>query len=207
MTILFVDTETDGLTNTKQDHRHPSQPHLVQLGMILTSDDGGGTYAVVDVIVRPDGWHIPTEAARIHGITQDIALEGGVPLAVACALFTNLRARANMIVAHNMAFDRLVMEAAIHRTGRTPASPGPEWQCTMEMASPVLNLPPTTRMQAAGFTKNKPPNLGECVKFLFGEELDGAHNALVDVRACARVYFELRRRAAAHETTGEGVAS
>lgn len=197
MTILFVDTETSGLTNTKQDHRHPSQPHLVQLGCLLTNDEGG-ELGSIDLIVRPEGYAIPTEAARVHGITTEIADMAGVPLVLAVAVFTNLRAKADKVVAHNQAFDRLVLEAAIHRTGRTPASPGPaDWDCTMEMASPVLAIPPTTRMVAAGFTKFKPPNLGECYRFLFDEELAGAHNALVDVRACARVYFELRRRAAA----------
>lgn len=196
MTLLFADTETTGLVNGKQDHRHPSQPHLVQLGLLLTTDDGG-ELGSVNLIVRPDGYVIPDQAAKVHGITTDIALSAGVPLVVAVALFTNLRARADLIVAHNQAFDRLVMDAAIHRTGRQPASPGPEWWCTMEAASPVVAIPPTTRMVAAGFTKFKPPNLGECVRFFFDEELTGAHDAMVDVRACARVYFALKSRAAA----------
>jgi hypothetical protein len=34
--------------------------------------------------------------------------------------------------------------------------------------------------------------LAECVKHFFGEDLAGAHDALVDVRACARVFFRLR---------------
>jgi DNA polymerase-3 subunit epsilon len=49
-------------------------------------------------------------------------------------------------------------------------------------------------MKKVGFTKWKPPNLGECYRFLFEEELVGAHGALTDAKACARVYFELQRR-------------
>jgi DNA polymerase-3 subunit epsilon len=62
------------------------------------------------------------------------------------------------------------------------------------MAVPVLNLPPTDKMRAAGFVKPKAPTLAECVRFLFDEELEGAHSAMVDCLACARVYRELINR-------------
>jgi DNA polymerase III epsilon subunit-like protein len=38
------------------------------------------------------------------------------------------------------------------------------------------------------------PKLSECIDFLFAERLEGAHDALVDARACSRIYFELQRR-------------
>jgi DNA polymerase-3 subunit epsilon len=62
----------------------------------------------------------------------------------------------------------------------------------MEAAAPIVNLPPTERMLAAGFNKPKAPKLEECIHHFFGETLAGAHDALVDVRACARVYFHLQ---------------
>lgn len=46
-------------------------------------------------------------------------------------------------------------------------------------------------MLAAGFTKPKPPKLEECIRHFFDEALEGAHDALVDVRACARVHRHL----------------
>jgi DNA polymerase III subunit epsilon len=152
--------------------------------------------ATVELIVKPDGWTIPEAAARVHGITTEIALASGVPLRLACAVFTNLRAMADLIVAHNWEFDRTVLAAAVARTGAKPAHPGPaESACTMQLATPIMMLPPTDRMRAAGFTKYKPPNLTECVQFFLGEELPNAHSALVDVQACRRVYFEIRARA------------
>jgi DNA polymerase III subunit epsilon len=56
----------------------------------------------------------------------------------------------------------------------------------------LVNLPPTAKMVAAGFNKPKPPKLAEVILFLFGEELQGAHDAMVDVRATARVHFHLQ---------------
>jgi len=44
-------------------------------------------------------------------------------------------------------------------------------------------------MIAAGRTNFKNPNLGEAYKFFTGKDLEGAHNAMVDVKACIEVYF------------------
>ena len=47
-------------------------------------------------------------------------------------------------------------------------------------------------MRAAGFNKPKSPKLEECIEHFFGEKLSGAHDAMVDVGACKRVYFNLK---------------
>ena len=62
----------------------------------------------------------------------------------------------------------------------------------MTSAAPIVNLPPTDRMRAAGRTGPKSPKLSECVQHFFSEEMIGAHDAMVDVRACARVFFHLK---------------
>lgn len=195
--ILFLDTETNGLIQSALPDDHPSQPHLVQIGLVL-ADESGAEWASAELIVRPDGWTIPQQAARVHGITTELARAAGVPLMLAVATFTNLRSIASKVVAHNHPFDDMVMRAAIHRTGKKPASPGPlERVCTMELSAPICNLPPTERMKAAGFTKPKPPTLMEAHRHLLGEEFQGAHGALVDARACMRVFFALKKLAEA----------
>jgi DNA polymerase-3 subunit epsilon len=197
--ILFYDTETDGLVHPGLPEDHPSQPHLVQLGCVL-ADESGAEWASVELIVRPDGYVIPDGAARVHGITTDLARAAGVPLMLAVATFTNLRALAHKVVAHNHPFDDLVMRAALYRTGRKPANPGPtERVCTMELAAPVCAIPPTDRMRAAGFTKYKPPSLMEAHRHLLGEEFQGAHGALADARACMRVFQALKKLAETKE--------
>jgi DNA polymerase-3 subunit epsilon len=192
--ILFVDTETTGLVNSQQPAEHESQPYLVQLGAILMTDVGSEVSSA-ELVIRPEGWNVPEGAARVHGITSGIANMIGVPLLTAMSVYTQLRANAEELVAYNLPFDETILAAAIHRTGRKPSHPGPKKQtCCMAMATPILALPPTARMKAAGFDKYKPPNLTEAYMFFFGEKFSGAHSALADCRAAARIYFEIKRR-------------
>lgn len=196
--ILFYDTETTGLPDFKAPSDAPHQPHIVQFAAILIDPETRVERAAIDLIACPDGWVIPDEIAAIHGITQDIALRVGIDERIIADMFADLRGIAEVEVAHNLPFDRRIMRIAMLRhLGMTreeiEANEGDiEQVCTMRLATPILNLPPTAKMAAAGFTKPKPPRLSECVKHFFGEDLDGAHNALNDVRACARVYFHLK---------------
>jgi DNA polymerase-3 subunit epsilon len=144
------------------------------------------------LIVKPDGWEIPRGASDVHGITTEIANQCGVPLALALATFSNLVKTSDDHVAHNEEFDQRVLQAQFHRLNRP--FPVVNAHCTKNLATPIVNLPPSERMRAAGFNKPKPPTLTECVDFFFGQKLEGAHDALVDTRACLRVYLEILRR-------------
>ena len=75
---IFFDTETTGVP---RDYKAPSKdtrnwPRMVQLGWILM-DDKGDKLSQKDYIIRPDGFTIPADASRIHGITTERALEEG----------------------------------------------------------------------------------------------------------------------------------
>lgn len=203
--ILFFDTETTGLPDARLPPDHAAQPHLVQLAALLVDDDGVER-ASVSLIIRPPV-DIPAEAAAIHGIDNGLAAAAGISPSAAVSMWSHLARRASLLVAHNIAFDMALMRTAWLRThGAADGAQlwdrlhaGRDIACTMRMATPVLNLPPTERMRAAGIHRPKSPRLEECVRHFFAQELAGAHDALVDVRACARVFFHLRaqERAAA----------
>lgn len=194
---LFFDTETTGFIHKELSPNHPSQPHLVELAAIL-AEPNGTVRGRIQYVVRPEGYEIPKVASDVHGITTAIAKRVGVPLAVAVGSFVNLRALAARMVAHNFPFDDVVIQAAIARTGRTPSHPGPTDRCcTMQLAMPILKLPPTPKMVAAGFDKYKPPSLSECWQLFFKEKLEGAHGAMADAAGCMRVYHHIRELQAA----------
>lgn len=189
---LAFDTETTGFVLAKEKPDHPGQPHLVELGCAVYDEDERER-VTLNLIIKPDGWTVPSGASTVHGITTEMAHALGVPLVVALAAFSNLAKLATRHAGHNVDFDLKVMMAQFHRIGRPfpPMNP----LCTKDLADPITRLPPTARMVSAGFGhKTKPPTLTECTKILFDEGLVGAHGALTDARACARVLFEIERR-------------
>ena len=188
--ILFFDTETTGFTRPRLSLSDPLQPHIVQLAAQLC-DEKERPVSGFSLIVNP-GVEIPEQVADIHGITTEKAAQLGVTLLMAMTLFEHLYRRADLLVAHNIKFDKAVMETAMTRNHGKETRIDKPLFCTMEKATPIVNLPPTDKMRAAGMTCPKAPKLAECIKHFFDEELDGAHDAMVDTIACARVYFHLK---------------
>ena len=192
MTVLFFDTETTGIPNFRLPIDDPCQPYLVQIAGILT-DDAGKVLAQLSMIVNSDV-DVPEAASNVHGITRERAAALGAPVPVVLAPFFHLWLRADLVVAHNLPFDEFVLKSAItrywgaHRT--LPEKPG---FCTLKASAPIVNLPATPRMLAAGIKGPKSPRLDEAYQYFFGDGvLSGAHDALVDATACMRIYFRLQ---------------
>jgi len=189
---LFFDTETSGLPAFAKPSDDPCQPHLLQIAWILAEEDGTEVETFSTLVKPYPGCIIGEEAFKAHGISVRKATEEGMDGSAATDRFFEMVFRAERVIGHNVTFDIRMMR--IH----SAKAHGFKWECpvpyvcTMRSATPIIKLPPTPKMIAAGFTKFKAPNLGECVRFFFNEELDGAHDALVDVRACKRVYHAIQ---------------
>lgn len=190
MTALIFDTETTGLVDFHSSDDDPCQPHIVQFaGMLL--DDDGHVMQRYNALVRPDGWTISKDAYERHGISEEEATEQGLDEAMVLDVFLAMASRADVLVGHRVAFDLKVMQAACARYGRK----WPENKqvfCTMRRSAPIVDLPPTDRMRKFGYHKPKAPTLTECLWYFFGEDLPDAHDAMADVRACAKIYTKLR---------------
>jgi DNA polymerase-3 subunit epsilon len=63
----------------------------------------------------------------------------------------------------------------------------------MTQSTPLVKLPPTFRMMAAGRFHPKSPTLSEFVRHFLGEEHSDAHDAIADVRACIRIFRHLNQ--------------
>jgi len=194
MTILFFDTETSGLPVKGAANDDPRQPHIVQLAAVLTTDTGK-IVSSVNVLVKCEGWTIEQKAQETHGISETDCLNYGISERAAVALFCNLAWQADLMVAHNIQFDLSLIYFALARAKPKTLEPFPDDQfCTMHHGRDLCQLPPTERMKAAGFNEFKAPKLAELYKFLFGEEMVGAHDAMADVQACMRCFFEMKER-------------
>jgi DNA polymerase-3 subunit epsilon len=191
---LFYDTETTGLPLFHEPSEDPRQPHIVQLAAALVDIDSRRVISSMDVIVRPVDWEIPAEVSAIHGITTEHAKAVGVPEAVALRMFVGLY-NARKRIAHNEQFDARIIRIGLkrHDVGLDPDV----WkagasECTQALSTPILKLPPTEKMRLAGRMHHKSANLGEAYKHFTGEDLVGAHSAMVDVNACMAVYFAIK---------------
>lgn len=195
--ILFFDTETTGLVNSRLPSDHRSQPHLVQLAALLTGDDGAPVSSISTIVdVGPD-IEIPERAASVHRISTAKSRNLGLAKSTTLDIFATMYEAADVVCAHNIGFDIKVMEAEFSRAAGCLQKLEKPTFCTMATASPIVNLPPTPKMIKAGFNKPKSPKLEECISHFFNETLDGAHDALVDVTACQRLYFHLKTLEAA----------
>ena len=184
---LFFDTETTGIP---RNYKAPvtdlnNWPRLVQVAWLLADADAQ-ELASAEYIVKPEGFVIPKDAAKIHGITTEIALQTGSELQTVLEVVTADIRKAAVLVAHNMSFDEKILGAEFLRAGHPNLVAQKPRQCTMQSATNYCRLP-----GPYGF---KWPTLEELHKKLFNESVAGAHRALSDVRACARCYFELRHR-------------
>ena len=197
MKVLCYDTETSGLPLWNEPSEHPDQPRVVQLCAELFDDQSGVVYNALNFIIKPDGWTIPDEVAAVHGITTEIALAHGLPMRAVLPVFLSLWKQADIRLAHNESFDMRMVRIEIKRDHGFSEDFADKWKaapayCTQAKSSPILNLPPTEKMLAAGRKHAKSPNLGEAYEFFTGSKLENAHNAAVDVAACKAVYLAIK---------------
>ena len=183
---LFFDTETTGLP---KNYKAPvtdlkNWPRLIQVAWLIT-DDAGQDVKSVEYIIKPEGFIIPPESAKIHGITHERATQEGVSLKPVLEEIAADFAQANVLIAHNMQFDEKILGAEFLRAGGSNHVDAKPRKCTMQSSTNYCAIP--------GPYGNKWPKLQELHSKLFQKGFDGAHNALADVRACSRCYFELRR--------------
>jgi len=189
--IGFFDTETTEFTKPNGDHS--DQPHCCQIAGLLTDADGNELKSFETIIapgdVEPFHFVIPERVAEIHGISTDRAIHEGIQLIPAMEQFMSVMAEADLVVAHNIDFDIIVVGASLWRAGMNPADfQLKERFCTMKALTDVVRIPKT---RGSGF---KWPKLQESHLHFFGEGFEDAHSAMADVKAMVRVYFEAKKQ-------------
>jgi DNA polymerase III epsilon subunit-like protein len=196
MTTIIFDTETTGLPKNKWRSalQGPANwPDLVSICWLVYDEDWDLVKKEY-YVVRPQGWTVPADSSAIHGITQAIAETYGEPLADVLALFAKDLKTARRLVAHNMAFDKNVIQGAFKwRLGMEPAEFWPaEEFCTMEASRDVLRLSWKGAQKPGKPTSFKPPRLSELWSYAFsGTPQPQAHNSEGDALATAAIYMKL----------------
>ncbi len=186
---LIFDTETTGLPKSWNAPITDTDnwPRCIQIAWQL-HDNLGKVIAHSDFLIQPDGFNIPYDAERIHGISTDLAQEKGIALAAGLDQFNEALKEATFIVGQNVGFDINIMGCEFHRLGiENNLTKLPILDTCTEKTALMCQIP------GGRGGKFKLPTLTELHQHLFGEGFGEAHNATADVEATTRCFLELIR--------------
>jgi DNA polymerase-3 subunit epsilon len=187
---LIFDTETSDRVDFKLPAEDPRQPNLVQLGMMLVDTSDWKCLMKIALLIN-DVPSISPGAQNVHGISVQDCQKYGVSRDIALQLFANACLNADVLVAHNLSFDRAIMETALHRNGSGEQHMDSMSQlqhiCTMNSSTEVLKLP------GKYGNRSKWPSLQESYSHFSVDDgkssiIEGSHDALVDTEACLAVF-------------------
>ncbi|MEM6687159.1 MAG: DNA polymerase III subunit alpha, partial [Bacteroidota bacterium] len=187
---LIFDTETTGLPKRWDAPISDTDnwPRCIQIAWQL-HDELGNLIEHQDYLVQPDGFNIPYDAEKIHGISTELAAEQGITLQEVLAKFNIALSKAKFIVGQNVGFDVNIMGAEFYRenvVNNLQELPVLD-TCTEDTAN-LCKLP------GGRGGRFKLPTLTELHNHLFGIGFGEAHNATADVEATTRCFLELIRR-------------
>tara|TARA_R110000772_G_scaffold266171_1_gene388288 strand:+ start:5173 stop:5739 length:567 start_codon:yes stop_codon:yes gene_type:complete len=177
MILTFFDTETTGFAN--------SNGRIMQFAATvvkLHKDFPPRTVMEFSTLVKGDV--APNvHAQAVHGIDLAETSQGITDTAL-CRWFTGVIDKTDILIAHNLKFDLQYMKETYDRL-KLPMPGIKRTLCTMEITTPICRIP---KARGAG---HKWPKLEEAYRHLLGKPLDGAHDALVDTRACRDILLAL----------------
>ncbi|MBF2709305.1 DNA polymerase III subunit alpha [Flavobacterium soyangense] len=186
---LIFDTETTGLPKRwgAPISDTDNWPRCIQIAWQL-HDDMGKLIEHQDYLVKPEGFNIPYDAERIHGISTELAEAEGISLAEVLEKFNIALSKTKFIVGQNLGFDINIMSCEFYRLGvESPMGSMPILDTCTEVTASLLKLP------GGRGGKFKLPTLTELHSYLFNKPFSEAHNATADVEATTRCFFELIR--------------
>lgn len=202
MRLLLFDTETNGLPVKMYESFYKTEnwPRILQIAwqILVVGEDGCSIAAEAsgNMYVKPDSAMVwDAEAAGIHGITQEMLETQGRPLAEALAAFRAAAAAADVLIAHNIAFDApVVMAEYVRHEGRAVDlawMPRAQY-CTCDGTRALCKLP---TIYATPRNPYKRPKLSELHTWLLGGPgAYAAHDAAGDVACLSVCVQELVRR-------------
>lgn len=200
MRILFIDTETNGLPKNRYAPYTMIEawPAIVQLAWQVwdfTELPAVQLYQSSFLIQPAKGQVWSVEAEGVHRISEAMATSDGVMLAAAMQSLINDANECDLIVAHNIGFDKPTLLAATLRSSLNPNWWPKHELCTMLATKNVCKIPSTSKY-ASTADPYKWPKLAEVWQTLFPTSPlpENMHNAAQDVTVLVLCFQELVSR-------------
>jgi DNA polymerase-3 subunit alpha len=182
---LIFDTETTGLPRSWSAPITDTDnwPRCIQIAWQL-HDEMGNLIEHEDYLVKPDGFNIPYDAERIHGISTELAVQQGIPLIEVLEKFNIALSKTKYIVGQNLGFDVNIMGCEFHRMSvGSDMSKMPVLDTCTEVTANLIKLP------GGRGGRFKLPTLTELHQYLFNQPFSEAHNATADLELITRQVF------------------
>lgn len=188
---LFFDVETTGL------YRRSTKPseldkfdgcRVVSIAWVLR--DADTVYSQRYAISDPGISDQKIGAESIHGVSREIIDKHGVPVENIIHEFMDDVRKADIIIAHNIEFDKTVISSELFRMGcPRDAVELMDYNslCTMKSTTNLVKIKNC-------YGSYKWPKLEELYTFLFGTCFDKAHHAMCDVDAVVKCYYVLQEK-------------
>ncbi len=173
-TLLFIDTETTGLTSTDQ---------IMQFAAIYGVFDGkklheeGRINQYVNITTPINFW-----AQRVHGLSKSMVATYKYIDHYIDDFLTPL-SNAHCVIGHNIAFDLRMLQQECSRIGKAYDRTTVNTYCTMQDARHLVDLPGRKRLK-----------LSALYEHLFGASFAHAHDAMADIEATKNCFVELAKR-------------
>ena len=164
--FLIFDTETTGLPRNWNAPLTDADnwPRCIQIAWQIHDEDGN-CISHEDYLVQPEGYTIPYDSEKVHGISTALAEQDGIPLAEVLEKFDSALDRCEFIGGHNVRFDLNIMGAEFLRIGeKNPLENFPIIDTCTEQTASLCQLP------GGRGGKFKLPNLSELHHYLFGSD-------------------------------------
>ncbi len=201
MRLLFFDTETNGLPwNRHGTYKNTENwPRILQIAWQVWNVQSGTKPVCIQKVnayskPEPDlKWD--AESAKIHGLTLQLLETKGKPVKEILHRFANDCKEVDIIIAHNLKFDKMALWAAYVRMDMEPTHFWPSHElCTMNATIQICKIPGKNPTPEDPY---KWPRLSEVYQFLFpGKPLpQNLHDANEDVNlliVCTRELVQRR---------------
>ena len=199
--VLVFDTETSGLF--KEVDNIDKCPRITQLSYILYNVTTNETLEVYNQYVQQSAsMDFSSKAFEITKITKEMC-DGGVTIREALTSFFRAYMRANEIIAHNIEFDKKMIQSEVIRESLIRDLDieyafmfnemfnkvrNKKIYCTMQSGKSITDITITGKH---GIFK-KPPKLSELYEKLFGSVPENLHDSSVDTLICLKCYLKIK---------------
>jgi DNA polymerase III epsilon subunit-like protein len=208
MRFLVFDTETTGLPQTRfiSPFTLHQWPHIVQFSYIIYDSSLNNIVESKDYVIRvPESILISEESSKIHGITNKISLEKGVPINEVLSEFFHYLKGVDTLIGHNIEFDvnmvrvellRLINknllaeeQSKVYKYDLHFLTNFKNITCTLKDSIEFCNIQSIGKY---GKPYLKYPKLNELHEKLFNKTPSNLHNSFNDILVTLRCFMKLK---------------